>query len=228
MSTAHKLTLSEAVALKKLAEQRIKELEKYGEELAPGNYAFDCSLTVRGMLAKGAGTEVAPSFKPVDFLKPLLLVYAGTLNKTRPGSGQEWLNVLLATDGALGNVIRKGADEVMEMADPKLTATWDAAVKAAKDLYHASTQRVSRAGDTTVVGELAVTAKNVETPAHVQTTRPYESAIAEAATIAAAASTPSNKTPRALKPDSSYTPASGSDAALSTLEKVKKPKRGGK
>lgn len=222
------LTLIEALAMQKLLEKKVAELEKRGGRVEPGQYAFDLTVSTNGLLARGEPTDAAPAFKPVDLLKPLLLMYAGTLNKAKPGAGQEWLNTLLATDGALGSVIRQGAEEVMKKTDPALTAIWDAAVAAAKDLFHATMPRVARSGNTTVVGELAPVSRGVETPTPLEAVKPYETAIAEAAAIATPVSATAGKVARALKPDASYAPPSTSAAALSVLDKTKRTKRGGK
>lgn len=150
------LTLVEAMAVQKLAEQAAKRLKDSGADLRPGTHEFNVCLDVRGTMSRGTDTEVAQTFKVESFLKAIILHYANTLGKKE---GKQWLDALLGLSGSMGVVIKAGANAVADILPTDLQSTWESHVDAAKKRFHATAEKVHRSGQTVVVGEM--TANNM-------------------------------------------------------------------
>lgn len=150
------LNLVEATALQKLVEKVIKKAKDGGEEIDVGAHSFNVDLNVEGTLSKGMDSSVAPTFKIENFLKAIMLKYASTLGKQE---GKEWLNSLLSIKGAMGAVIKFGPETVVDTLPSDLIAAWDIATEAAKQHFHAVSEKVTRSGNTVVVGNLSIANK---------------------------------------------------------------------
>jgi len=144
-----KLSPAEAVALLKLAEKEVEANKEAGKVVKPGGFKHDFTVHVDCSMSRGNDTEVTPTFRMADLLKPLLLRYAQTLEDPA-----EWLDTLLSTRGAMGAVVQLGATEVLKTVDPALTAVWSSLEAEAKAKFQAVSKKVPRAGNTKVVGTL--------------------------------------------------------------------------
>ena len=155
---SNKLTIAEATALSKLAEQEIARCKKEGETLDAGTYSFGLTVEIDGTMSKTMDTKVAPSFQIEKFLKALMLKYASSLGVKE---GKEWLTTLLSTQGAMGIIINLGAQPVIDHVPAELTSTWDVLTDGAKKMFHAESEKVDRAGSTVVVGAIAANERKV-------------------------------------------------------------------
>lgn len=152
-----KLSLVEATALAKLADTAIKDAKNNGAaDITAGAHSFNVDLTIEGTLSRGNDSTVAQTFKIENFLKAIMLKYASTLGKEE---GKEWLNSLLSVKGAMGAVIKFGPAAVVDTIPADLNAAWEVATEAAKQHFHSVSEKVSRAGQTVVVGTISVAAK---------------------------------------------------------------------
>lgn len=149
--SATKLDMIQATALMKLAEKRVEELKKAGEKIEPGTYSFDVSVSADGRLSRGDDTETTPQFRMESLYKAIILKYASSMDDP-----QQWIESLMAIDGALGAVVQLGSDAVLKTVDNDLIALHDRAVEQAKAKFKTVAKKQPKAGMTTVVGTVDV------------------------------------------------------------------------
>jgi hypothetical protein len=134
------LTAAELTALKKLAEEGLKN----AGELEPGSYDVDSVIHLSARIARAPKTEVAASFYMAKFMRPLILACAQDL-------GKEWLDAVLAV---LPKIVKKGAEESLKGIDRDLVLRYDNATEEARTLFHAVAPKSQRNGNTSVIGTL--------------------------------------------------------------------------
>lgn len=145
------LNIHQATALVKLAEKEVERAKGEGQAIEPGVYDVDFSVAISGKLQKALDTVQNPQFKLVEFLKPVILRYAMTLKDP-----EKWLDGLMSVDGALGATVQLGQDAALKSVPKSLLAIWDRNAEQAKAKFQTVNEKVTRSGNTSVVGEIVL------------------------------------------------------------------------
>lgn len=144
---AEPLTQQELIAIVKKAEKELEALEKRDGKLGAFTAEVDCLVHVSGTIVRAASTEVTPNFCIADFLKPLLLKYAATLENPT-----EWLTQIMSA--VLPKVIELGSANVLATVSEELQAIWNENEAKAKALFQANAKKQPRSGNTAVKVDL--------------------------------------------------------------------------
>ena len=137
------LTQAELIAIIKTAEKQLDALESRDGKLKAFSSDVDCVVHVKGTVVRAADTEVTPAFKIADFLKPLLLKYATTLDNPA-----EWLQQIMSA--VLPMVIELGSETVLSTVPEDLQKIWIDNESKAKAKFQLITKKSPRAGNTSV------------------------------------------------------------------------------
>jgi len=140
----NQLTLVEAKALAKAAENLVKELEKEGQEIEAGAYQVNFTVNLSGAISKNFPTSSLPRFDFYPLVRSVLLLYASkTENPTKfiqDMFGPAVVKALLGTQQA----------SVLKKVDPKVLTAFEGAEKQAKALFQEQAEKTEKSGATSV------------------------------------------------------------------------------